>query len=143
LGDTSKGFIVSKLPDLPVVHVAYTVPRDDIENAHREIAQEVIALLNGSEGRFYRINDFTAIDHLPIFSPIIRAMPMEIRGEPGTSSDPRITPLFVGQSQSVQILVDGLAQPQYGGWKPKLFPTVDAALDYVRYKIAASSNSSA
>jgi len=133
-----RGYEVIKLPDLQTFHVRYTQPlREDIENAQREIAEEIVRELDASSERWYRINDLTDIDSGPIFSLVVRAMPLEVRGDPGTSTDPRISTLFVGQGPSVQILIDGLKQGQYGGWLPKLFPTLDTALDYIRNRLAA------
>jgi hypothetical protein len=130
----TQGISVSKVPGLPVIHVQYLIARDDIEQAHREVAEEAAEILDAAGEKMFRINDFTLIDDQPIFSQVIRAMPLEIRAERGTSSDPRVRTLFVGQSQSVHILIDGLKQKQYGGLSPKLFPTAEAALDYVREK---------
>lgn len=132
----SKGYEVNRLPDLPVIQVIYEEPRDDIEEVNRKIAQEIVPLLAGVQGKLFRINDFTPIYDMKIFSKVMRVLPQELSGNPGTSSDPRLITIFVGQGQALSLIMQGLEQAQYGNQKPKLFPTLDAALDYIRTKVA-------
>jgi hypothetical protein len=132
----SQGYTVTKLTDLPVIHVVYEEPRNDIEDVNRRIAQDIAPLLEGVQGKLFRINDFSVIYDMRIFSLVMRVLPQELSGKPGTSSDPRLVTLFVGQGQALPLIIEGLDQKQYGHLKPKLFPSINEAIDYVHRKVA-------
>jgi hypothetical protein len=137
------GSRVTKLDDLPVVVVKLVMPpRPDVENLFREIAAQVLPHIEAAEGQLYRINDMSAFDFLPIFSAVVRGLAFETQGTPGTSSDPRLIPIFIGNGKDVKLIVEALKQKQYGSYHVPLFPSQDAALAYIREQIAAQSAAS-
>jgi hypothetical protein len=137
------GYKVLKLDDLPVVVVKLVMPpRLDVENLFREVAAQILPHLEAADGPLYRINDMSAFDLLPIFSAVVRGLAFETQGTPGTSSDQRLIPIFVGNGKDVKLVVEALKQQQYGSYHVPLFATQEAALDYIREQIAAHSAAS-
>ena len=121
------GYKVTKLDDLPVVVLKLVMPpRLDVENLFREVAAQILPHIEAADGPLYRINDMSAFDFLPIFSAVVRGLAFETQQTPGTSSDPRLIPMFVGKGRDVQLIVDALKQQQYGSRVVPLFKTIIA-----------------
>ena len=136
------GFKVTKLDDLPVVVVKLVMPpRIDVENLFREVAAQILPHVEAAGGPLYRINDMSAFDFLPIFSAVVRGLAFETQQVPGTSSDPRLIPIFVGNGKDVKLIVEALKQQQYGSYHVPLFPNHEAALAYIREQLPVPSNS--
>jgi hypothetical protein len=134
------GYRVTRLPDLPVVVVKLVIPpRLDVENLFREIAVEVRPHIEAVNDPLYRINDLSAFDAIPIFSAVVRGLAFETQQLPGTSSDPRLIPMFVGRGRDAQLIVNALKQKQYGSYDVPLFPTLDQALESIRTTIGAAA----
>lgn len=132
-----RSFTVEKLPDEPIVIVRFTLPpRLDIEKMFQDIASQVNDTLDGVDGRVFRLNDISLFDRINIFNQIVRGLAFEVKGIPGSNSDPRISPAFVGKGANVRLLVEALRQEQYGGLDVPAFPTLDEALAQVRQWIA-------
>jgi hypothetical protein len=127
------GYRVTRLLDLPVIVAKLVIPpRLDVENLFREIAAEVLPHIEAANGPLYRINDLSAFDLIPIFSAVVRGLAFETQQLPGTSSDPRLIPMFVGKGRDAQLIVNALKQDQYGNYDVPLFPTLDQALERIR-----------
>src|SRR5687768_7425376 len=134
------GYRVTRLADAPVIVVKLVMPpRLDIENLFREIAAECLPHIEAANRPLYRINDMSAFDALPIFSAVVRGLAFETQQIAGTSSDPRLMPMFVGKGRDVKLIIEALKQKQYGEYIVPLFPTMDAALEYVRSELAAAA----
>jgi hypothetical protein len=84
----------------------------------------------------------SAFDFLPIFSAVVRGLAFETQETPGTSSDPRLIPIFVGNGKDVKLIVEALKQKQYGSYHVPLFPSQEAALAHIREQIAAQGEAS-
>jgi hypothetical protein len=137
------GYKVTKLNDLPVVIVKLVMPpRLDVENLFREVAAQVLPHIEAADGPLYRINDMSAFDLLPIFSAVVRGLAFETQQLPGTSSDPRLIPIFVGNGKDVKLIVEALKQQQYGSYHVPLFPNQDAALVYIREQVNPQTGAS-
>lgn len=127
------GYKITKVPDFPAVVVKLVLPpRLDVENLMRDIAHDLLPLIEASGGPVYRLNDFSMYDNVPIFSLVVRGLALETRHLPGTNSDPRVIPVFVGQGRDVKLIVEALKQEQYGRWHVPLYPTVEDALAELR-----------
>ena len=134
------GYRVSRLADAPVIVVKLVMPpRLDVENLFREIAAECLPHIEAANRPLYRINDMSAFDALPIFSAVVRGLAFETQQMAGTSSDPRLTPMFVGKGKDVKLIVEALKQKQYGEYHVPLFLTLDEALEHIYNEMKAAA----
>src|SRR5690348_3015968 len=107
------GYRVTRVPDVPVVVVKLQLPpRLDVENLFREIAADILPYIEAAHQPLYRINDMSVFDPLPIFSAVVRGLAFETQRLPGTSSDARLIPMFVGKGRDVRLIVEALKQDQ-------------------------------
>lgn len=132
------GYRITYLTDVPVIVVKLVMPpRLDVENLFREIAAECLPHIEAADRPQYRINDMSAFDALPIFSAVVRGLAFETQRLPGTSSDPRLIPLFVGKGKDVKLIVEALKQKQYGEYHVPLFASMEEALAHVNSELSA------
>jgi hypothetical protein len=136
----SFGYNIKQVGNLPVVVVKLGLPpRLDTENLFRDIAADLLPIIDTAERPLYRINDMSIFDPVPIFSAVVRGLAFETQCLPGTSSDPRLIPMFVGNGRDVKLIVEALKQKQYGEWNVPLFPNLDAALAHIRSEVNVPS----
>ena len=134
----TQGYHIEQLKDDPILIVSYKLP---IPSAVLDMFNEITActaeILDAHEGKMYRINDFSDFGERRFFSQAIQGLAEETKGIPGTSSDPRVIPVFVGISPDVELIVKAVKQEQYGGWDQlPLFATLDEAVAAIRELIA-------
>lgn len=132
------GYSVKRLPGEPIIHMKVVVPpRLDIERMFGEIAADVMKCLGPDEaGPVYRVNDMSMYNRINIFSQVVMGLAYETKGRPGTNSDPRLIPVFVGSGKAVQLIVEALKQKQYGCWTVPHFPDMETALAQIRQWVA-------
>ena len=96
--------------------------------------EQVAAMIDGQEGKFFRIADYTAAESS--FIDIMKAVKLASTNAPGSSADPRIQTIYVGTSQWIGLARTALQQPQFGGLAIPTFIEVEDALTYVRREIS-------
>ena len=129
----AQGYKIEAIAGLPALVVRLTFPpRLDVEKMFAEIATEFRERLIHAKRRLYRINDFSTYNQVNIFAYLRRGLASETRGWPGTTSDPRLYPILVGQGASVRLIVEALRKDEYGGWDMPAFPTLDEAVSKIR-----------
>lgn len=127
------GYRITKLADEPIVLVKMALPpRLDVERMFGEIAEQITGYLPEGNGRVYRINDMSVFNAVNVFSQVVRGLAYETRSLPGTNSDPRLIPVFVGKGKTTELIVEALKQRQYGGWQVPHFPSQEEALTQTR-----------
>ncbi|NDJ54669.1 MAG: hypothetical protein GYB68_16500 [Chloroflexi bacterium] len=119
---------VEKLPDEPIIIVTVT-ESSDVES----VAAACDAIIGDKLGPFYRINDFSAFSFT--FSGLMVGMAAETTRLPGSLSDPRIKPVFVGTSDMVKLGSQAGRQEQYGELAILLFATLEDALQHIRLQL--------
>ena len=124
--------VLTRLPDEPIV-IVEICPTLDPQREVYEIADTIAEMFAGEEGPIYRINDFTNME-LP-FSGLVMGLGLEAQGRPGSLSDPRIKPIFVGTSKMVGLGAKSARQEHYGGLEILLFATLDDALAHIRAEL--------
>ena len=122
---------VERLPDEPII-IATFHGNTNVEEAHNLFAQSD-ALIDGDE-KVVRITDYRELT--PDFATAMKAAQMVKQGEPGSTSDPRITPIIVGTTAWARLSRDMIRQPQWGSVEIAIFTTMDDALTYARGIIA-------
>ena len=120
---------IELLPDSPIVVVSLQ-PHADIDREVHEIAAGVADLLDEVGGPLIVIHDFSAFDIS--FSDMVQKLASESQGLPGSLSDERVIPMFVGRSAMVELGAQSFAQRQYGDTVVLLFAGLDDAIDYAR-----------
>ena len=120
---------IEVLPDSPIVVVSLQ-PHADIDREVHEIAAGVADLLDEAGGPLIVIHDFSAFDIS--FSEMVQKLASESQGLPGSLSDERVIPMFVGHSSMVELGAQSFAQRQYGDTVILLFADLDDAVDYAR-----------
>lgn len=84
-------------------------------------------------GPIFRITD-TRLGHAN-FIDTLNTVRAASDGTPGSSTDPKFRPLFLGTNELVRMGVDMLKQPQFGGIKIPFFREMDDALTYIRHEM--------
>ena len=129
----SLGYRVKMLEDLPIIVVKLSLPpRLDTEHMFAEIARDILPLLGDGTRRFYRINDLSVFDNVPIAQFVIRGLDKETRGWAGTNTDPRLISIMVGKGDNVRLVIDSLKTERYGYWNVPAFDTLDDALEQIK-----------
>ena len=118
---------IELLPDSPIVVVSLQ-PHADIDREVHDIAAAVADLLDEVGDPLIVIHDFSAYD-IP-FSDMVQKLASESQGLPGSLSDERVIPMFVGRSAMVELGAQSFAQRQYGDTVVLLFAELDDAVDY-------------
>lgn len=120
---------ISRLTDLPVIIFDYTGsinPEKDIDTT----LQEVVAFKKERGGGVYRVIDLTKMQLN--FSDMMVAMAVE-RGRDGGANDPDVTTVFAATGDLYSMGVESLrGQEQYGKVMVHMFPTREAAMDFVK-----------
>jgi hypothetical protein len=120
---------VEKLPDEPIILVTID-GHLDVAIA-RQIYAEIAELAQDIEGKVYRITDLRK--QTSSFMDTIGVVKEAAKGSPGTTSDPRITNVFVGHGKVAPTTLNLMRQknPESHG----VLETVEDALEYVRWQI--------
>ncbi len=121
--------VVEPLPDEPVVIVSLQ-PHADVDREVQDIAAAVADLLEEMGSPLVVIHDFS--DYDISFPDMVQKLASETRGLPGSLSDERVIPIFVGRSAMVELGAQSFAQKQYGDTVVLLFVDLDDAIEYAR-----------
>ncbi len=124
---------VTKIPDEPIIVV--TVDGHlDVEIA-RDVYAQIAALAQQIEGPIFRITDVRKQECS--FMEMMAVIKEASQGATGTTSDPRITNIFVGRDKMAMLARDVLKRidPEGHG----VLETVDDALEYVRWQLKLKS----
>jgi hypothetical protein len=121
------------MPNEPII-LATLEGRIDVETMKQVFAQSA-ALADGMRGRIYRITDVRRVSNAESFTDIIAIVREAAKGMPGSTTDPRIVPMFVGTHQMAKLAADLLRQQQFGGKQVPMFKSVEDALDFVGLQI--------
>lgn len=130
-------FTLEWVPDEPILIATATglISADDF----KEMYQQVAVMIEGREGKIYRIANYTTAESS--FVDILKGVKMASSNAPGSSSDARIQTVFVGTSHWIGLARTALQQPQFGGIMIPTFVDLDDALVYARREIANATNS--
>ena len=127
---------VEKLPDEPI----FIVTVDGFLNAEmvRELYQEIGVLTKDMEAPIYRITDVrkqqtTFMDMMGIIKEATKDMP-------GTTSDSRITNIFVGKEKFAKIARD--VMQRINPDNHPMVDTIEEALTYIRWQLSLNDESS-
>ncbi len=120
---------VEPLPDAPIVIVSLQ-PHTNIDREVQDIAAAVADLINEMGSPLVVIHDFS--DYDVSFPNMVQKLASETQGLPGSLSDERVIPMFVGRSAMVELGAQSFAQKQYGDTVVLLFADLDDAVDYAR-----------
>ena len=124
---------VEKMPDEPIIVVTID-GHLDVEIA-REVYAQIAKFAESIEGPIYRITDVRKqeISFMEMMAVIKEAS----KGMPGTTSDQRITNIFVGREKMAMLARDVLKRldPEGHG----VLETVEDALDYIRWQLKLKS----
>lgn len=123
---------VYRLPDEPILVATFTgeVNGDVIVEMYRRS----VPLLTDKDTLVYRIADFRqATSNVLAVLSVLKAV---IIGGPGSTRDPRIKPVLLGDNQWVRVGRDTLKHESFGGMELPVFDKMGAALQYIRVQIA-------
>jgi hypothetical protein len=126
-------FNVKRLPNEPIVIVECVPPfaRDGVDDTN----ERVHTATQDIRSRVFRISDVRLLN---VTFESIQETLAEHQGEhPGSITDPKMIPVFVGGGALSQILADGFQYQEYGGTEVILFSDMDIALAHIRERIAA------
>lgn len=113
---------IERLPDKSIILVTYhgRIVLDDVKLLFQRSAE----LMEDMAGHVYRLNDLR--DITADFSEVIEMVKVGTHDLPGTSSDPRLTSVFVGRSAMARLYAD-LMRHRTGG--EVYIPIVDTMED--------------
>ncbi len=127
---------VEKLADFPVVIAVLEgqVNIPTIQEMYRRSAE----LCEGMDGPIFRITDVREVT--TSFAEMLGVIREASKGTPGSTTDPRFHPVFVGNNQWVRLVRDALRQPQFGGVNMPLFTSREEAMVYIMDQLGMDSN---
>ncbi|MGB1285621.1 MAG: hypothetical protein ACPG7F_03720 [Aggregatilineales bacterium] len=81
----------------------------------------------------YRITDFRHISSSPEYR--LKVLAEAMQGADGSTLDPRISPILLGDNRWSRLAQGIMKQPQYGNLHLPVFDSIKAALDYARVQL--------
>jgi hypothetical protein len=125
------GFNIEWVSNEPILIATATglISVDDFQGMYQQVA----TMIDGIDGKIYRIADYTAADSS--FVDILKAVKLASNHAAGSSSDPRIQTVYVGTSQWISLARTALQQPQFGGIMIPTFHDLADALEFARREI--------
>jgi hypothetical protein len=133
-GAVAMPFYVKRLPNEPIVIVECVPPfeRQGVDDTNHL----VYLATKDIRTRVFRISDVRLLN--VTFESIQETLAEHQGKQPGSITDPRMIPVFVGGGELSHILADGFQYQEYGGTEVVLFSDLDMALAHIRQRIAAS-----
>jgi hypothetical protein len=119
---------VEKLPNEPIILV--TVKGNMTAEIAREVYQEIAQITKDMPLPIYRITDIRKIE--TNFTDMMEVIKEATIERPGTTCDPRITHIFVGNDKFVKIARDVLQRIDPDNHP--MLDTMEKALAYIRWK---------
>lgn len=123
------------LPDEPIILV--TVEGYYSFDDALFVFSETERLRQGISGRVYRITDVRAA--YSTLSDILKMIQVTARRSYGTSADPNVLVILVGDHQWSRLFIEALETEQIAGVETPLFNTLEEAFAYARACIQGSS----
>ncbi len=118
---------VEKLPDLPVIILTYE-GHMDVETVKSAFSQSAI-IAASIDGIVYRISDVRNSEGG--FTDVVNVVKAIRVNALGSSADPKIKGVFVGNNQFARMYADFLKQEQFGITNIPFFQTLEEALEYI------------
>src|SRR3954463_13507226 len=118
---------VEKLPDLPIIVLTYE-GHMDVETVKSAFSQSA-AIADSLPGTVYRISDVRSGEGN--FADVINIIKAIRENVLGSSADPKIKGIFVGNNQFARMYADFLKQEQFGSAAIPFFQTLEEALEYI------------
>jgi hypothetical protein len=117
-----------RLTNEPIIVNTYDgfVTAEDIRQGALAVAEHARQI----EGNVYVIGDIHTTTSS--FAEVLEILRDQSRGGEGTTTDPRVQVVLVGNTAMGKLFVDAMRQSKHGGVSVPMFPTMQAALDSVR-----------
>lgn len=125
---------VEKLPNEPIIILTYSgdVDAETIKSAFHQSVE----LMASMEGTVYRISDVRGFDLDPAAMLELFKLIADIRNDlAGSSADPRIHGVFVGDHELARLYAEIMGQYAFGSTQIPFYETLDEALAYIRFTI--------
>lgn len=119
---------VERLQEEPIIVATFT--GEILVEEVREMYQKSAALAEDIEGKVYRITDIR--EATADFPKMLEVVGFASKGEPGTTSDKRFFPMFVGTNELARLFTKAMEQREFGGVKMPFFVSMQDALTFVR-----------
>ncbi len=118
---------VEKLPDLPIIVLTYE-GHMDVETVKSAFSQSAV-IAASLDGIVYRISDVRNSEGS--FTDVVNVIKAIRVNALGSSADPKIKGVFVGNNQFARMYADFLKQEQFGITTIPFFKTLEEALHYI------------
>lgn len=118
---------VEKLPDLPVIVLTYE-GHMDVETVKSAFSQSAV-IASSLDGVVYRISDVRNSEGN--FTDVVNIIKAIRINALGSSADPKIKGVFVGNNQYARMYADILKQEEFGITNIPFFKTLEEALEYI------------
>lgn len=118
---------VEKLPDKPVIILTYQ-GHMDVETVKSAFSQSA-AIAASIDGIVYRISDVRNSEGS--FADVVNVIKAIRVNTVGSSADPKIKGVFVGNNQFARMYADFLKQQEFGITNIPFFQTLEEALEYI------------
>jgi hypothetical protein len=130
-------FTVEKLPDEPIILVTVIGFLD--VNMARSIYAQIAEIAATLQGPLYRITDVRQ-EHTS-FVELVGVIKEASKGTAGTTTDPRIKNVFVGNEKMARVARDALVK-NLGAASMPMFATMEDALEHIRNELNDLSKAS-
>ncbi len=118
---------VEKLPDKPVIILTYE-SHMDVETVKSAFSQSA-TIAASIDGIVYRISDVRKSEGS--FADVVNVIKAIRVNTVGSSADPKIKGVFVGNNQYARMYADFLKQEEFGITNIPFFKTLEEALEYI------------
>ena len=127
-------YTVAKVPDKPIIVVS-VVGHFNVEMA-RAIYAKIAEIAATLEGPIYRITDIR--EERTSFADIIGVIKEASKGTAGSTTDPRIKNVFVGNEKMARVARDVL-RTSMGGVSMPMFGSMEHALTHIHNELAQNT----
>jgi len=129
---------VERLENKPILIATVSDAVDVV--AVREMFRQSAELIAEIDERVFRITDVSKADSnfAEVMGIIREASSTDM---PGSTNDPRIQAVFVGNNQWVQMFRSAMALKQFGGKTLPMFLTIEDALEYIEIELGKKQES--
>lgn len=124
-------YITHHLPDMPVIIATLT---DHITHADAlEIYQRSAEIMGDSPQKVFRIAN--VLEATSTFHEMLRIIQEASQGQPGSTTDPRVETIFVGNNEWVEMMRNAMQLQQFGAKCLPMFYSEQDALEYISMEL--------
>ena len=133
--DFEMAITVSRIPNEPII--VATLDGDINAEQFKEMFIRSAEITKEIGGHVCRITDARNVG--VSFGELFGIIAAASKGVPGSTTDPNVTAILLGNNQMVKLAAQAFRQKQFGGLQIPLFQRMEDALEYVYLELAGQT----